>query len=168
MVVKIESGFAQPLRLRVAQRAQRHAGFHPQRLYALHHLFQVRHIAVVGVFPRRAHAETRRSRRLRLTCRGQHLFHLHQALRLKAGFITGALRAIFAILRAGAGLDRQQRTDLHLSRIEVLPVDLLRFKHQFKKRFIKQGLSLCQRPAHRHCLLQKVSFLLWNRIILVN
>jgi hypothetical protein len=47
------------------------------------------------------------------------------------------LRAVFAIFRAGAGFDRQQLADLHLLLIEVLAVDLLGFKQQFKKWFFK-------------------------------
>jgi len=48
-----------------------------------------------------------------------------------------SLRAIFAIFRAGAGFDRQQSTDLNLLRVEMLTVDLLRFKQQFQQRFFK-------------------------------
>jgi hypothetical protein len=57
------------------------------------------------------------------------------------------LRAIFAIFRAGTGLDRQQRTDLNLARIEVLAVYLLRLEQQLKERFFKQSSNLRHCPA---------------------
>ena len=57
VVVVIEARFGQALRLTVGQGAERHTGLQPQRLHPFHHLLQVRHIAVIGVFPRRAHAE---------------------------------------------------------------------------------------------------------------
>ena len=49
----------QALGLRFVQRAQRHTGFQPQFFHALNHLFQVRHIALMRVLPRRAHAKPR-------------------------------------------------------------------------------------------------------------
>jgi hypothetical protein len=60
----------------------------------------------------------------------QHLLHFHQALGFQTGFVARALRAIFTIFRAGAGFNRQQRADLHLARIKVLAMDLLRFEQQ--------------------------------------
>ena len=73
----------------------------------------------------------------RLSRRLQDLFNFHQALGFEAGFIARALRAVFAVFRAGAGLNRQQRADLNLARVEVLAMDLLRFKQQVQKGFIK-------------------------------
>lgn len=57
MVVIIQPGFRQPLGLSAVKRAQRHASFHAHRFHALHHLLQIRHIALVRVLPRRAHAK---------------------------------------------------------------------------------------------------------------
>ena len=73
----------------------------------------------------------------RLSRRLKHLFNLHQAFGFQTGFIARALRAVFAVFRAGAGLNRQQRADLNLARVEVLAMDLLRFKQQIQKGFIK-------------------------------
>ena len=44
---------------------------------------------------------------------------LHQLLALEARVVAHALRAVRAVLRAGAGLDRQQGAHLHLVRLEV-------------------------------------------------
>ncbi len=155
MVVVIEARARQPLRLLIAERTERHAGFHSHRLHAFNHLFQVGHIALVRVFPRGTHAETGRTGGFGLTRGGQYLLHFHQTFRLQAGLVARALRAIFTVFRAGPGFDRQQRTDLHLARVEVLTMHLLRFKHQFKKRLIKQRLRLCNCPALSHYVLQK-------------
>ena len=67
MVVVIEARLGQALRLAVGQSAKRHARLQPQGLHPFHHLLQIRHIAVIGVFPRRAHAEAGRAGVFRLT-----------------------------------------------------------------------------------------------------
>jgi hypothetical protein len=76
-----------------------------------------------------------------LRAESEHLLDFHQAFGFQTGFIARALRAIFAIFRAGAGLDRQQRADLHMARIEVLTVYLLRFKQQLKERFLNNSVT---------------------------
>ncbi len=45
VVVVIQPGVREALRLRFTQRAQRHTRLQPHRFYPLHHLFQVRHCA---------------------------------------------------------------------------------------------------------------------------
>ena len=62
----------------------------------------------------------------------------HQLFGAHAGLVARALRAIGAILRAAAGLDRQQRGNLHLGRIEIRAVHALRAEHQFRERQIEQ------------------------------
>ncbi len=57
-------------------------------------------------------------RRARL---GEHGVERHQLFRAHAGLVVRALRAIGAVLRAAAGLDRQQRRNLHLGGFEILP-----------------------------------------------
>ena len=128
MVVVIKPRAGQALRLAGGQGTERHTGLQPQRLDAFHHLLQIGHIAVIGVLPRRAHAEAGGAGVFRLTCRLQHLLDLHQALGFKTGFVACALRAIFTVFRTSAGFNRQQRTDLHLTRVKMLAVDLLRFE----------------------------------------
>ena len=58
-----------------------------------------------------------------------------------------ALRAIGAVLRTAAGLDRQQRRDLHLGRIEILPVHCAGAEHQLRKRQREQRAHLLARPV---------------------
>ena len=50
----------------------------------------------------------------------QHRLGAHQLGRLDAGVVARRLRAVAAVLGAAAGLDRQQRADLDLGRVEVL------------------------------------------------
>ena len=63
----------------------------------------------------------------------------------------GALGAIGAILRAAAGLDRQQRRDLDLGRIEEQAMRLLRPEHQLgegqreQRRDLRAGPVVAQR-----------------------
>ena len=63
-----------------------------------------------------------------------HLADLHQLLALEAGVVLRALRAIAAILRAAAGLDRQQRLTCTSFGIEMLAVDALRVEQQVAER----------------------------------
>ena len=155
MVVKIQPGISQTLCLIIIQHAQRHAGFQPQFFYAAHHLFQIRHIAIMGIFPRRAHTKTPGTGGFGLPCGIQHGSDFHQSFSFQSGFITRTLGTIFAVLRAGAGFDRQQRADLDLARIKVLTMDLLRFKQQIQQWLIEQRLCLCTRPAIFHFSLPK-------------
>jgi hypothetical protein len=64
---------------------------------------------------------------------GQHGFRPHQLFGLHAGIVVGRLRAIGAVLRATAGLNRQQCRNLHFERIEMQAVDALRLEHQLGK-----------------------------------
>ena len=53
---------------------------------------------------------------------------------LTPGFKANALRTIRAVFGTGAGLDGQQRADLHLVRIEVGAMHALRVKHEVGER----------------------------------
>ena len=66
---------------------------------------------------------------------------------LDAGLVMRALRAIGAVLRAAAGLDRQQRRELHLARVEVPRCTLLRAEHQFGERQVEQRAHFRARPV---------------------
>jgi hypothetical protein len=78
---------------------------------------------------------------------GQHRSEARQFFGFHAGVVFRALGAIAAILRAAAGLDRKQRGDLHLSRIEIFPVDTLRVEDEIGK---------WQREQHAHFLTRPV------------
>ena len=94
----------------------------------------------------------------------QHLVGAHQLLRLDAGVVARGLRAVAAIFRAATGLDRQQRGQLDILRIEVLAMHLLGAPEQVvverRRRKIatsfKVGVSNLQlffcRSDHRHVL----------------
>src|SRR5664280_135027 len=71
----------------------------------------------------------------------------HKFLGLDAGVVLRGLRTIGAILRAAAGLDRQQGRDLHFGRIEILPVRQRRAEHQLRKRQREQCAHLLARPV---------------------
>ena len=114
MVVVVETGRLQPSRLLVGQHAERGAGLEPHRFDALDHLAHLVEIAILGLAPGRAHAEAAGAGALRRPRLGQHRVERHQLLGLDAGVVMRALRAIGAVLRTAAGLDRQQRRDLHL------------------------------------------------------
>src|SRR3546814_7340416 len=62
MVVIIEPGDRERLRLFLGQHPQRHAGFHAHLAHALHHLDDRGHVAVLGVAPGGAHADALRAR----------------------------------------------------------------------------------------------------------
>ena len=64
-----------------------------------------------------------------------------------AGIVMRALRTIAAVLRATAGLDRQQRGHLHLGRVEVHAMDALRAEHQLRERQREQRAQLLARPV---------------------
>jgi hypothetical protein len=60
----------------------------------------------------------------------------------KPVLVVAALRAVFAIFRAGAGFDRQQRAHLHLVRVEMFAVHLLGAEQQVVKRQVEQREDL--------------------------
>ncbi len=59
------------------------------------------------------------------------------------------LRAIAAIFGTTAGLDGQQGGKLHLVRVEMFAVNLLRAVQQIGERQLEQGLHVCHAPALR-------------------
>ena len=66
-----------------------------------------------------------------------------------ARVVTSRLRAIRAILRTAAGLDRQQRRKLHGIRPVMRAVRLLRLQKQVAHRQREQGLDACNAPRRR-------------------
>ena len=81
--------------------------------------------------------------------RGEHLLDRHQRLGLGAGLVMRALRAIAAVFRAAAGLDRQQRAQLHRVGLVVLAVHLLRALDQIGQRQVVDVPHLLQRQPAR-------------------
>jgi hypothetical protein len=123
VVVEIEAGLAQALRLLSRQHAECHAGLHSEALHGADHLADLIEVAVPWTAPRRCHAEARRAGRFRALGSGDHIRLVHQPRRLQPRVIMRALRAIAAILGTPAGLDAEEARGLHVIRIEVAAVN---------------------------------------------
>ena len=119
VVVVVEAGRLEPLRLRLGQHAERGAAFEPERAHAFDHGADLLEVAILRLAPGGAHAEAARAGALGGARLGQHGVDAHQLLGLDAGRVFRALRTIGAVFRAAAGLDREQRRDLHLGGIEM-------------------------------------------------
>ena len=106
---------------RLRQHAERGAGLEPQRLDALDHGADLHRGRGpwASARPRPCRSGWRRpscaARASASTASSAISFSASHA-----GVVARALRAIGAVLRAAAGLDRQQRRNLHLGRIEML------------------------------------------------
>src|SRR5207244_7392259 len=61
VVVVVETGLLEALRLAFAQQPQRRAGLQPERLYRAHPLGHLLEVFLLGTPPGRAHAEARRA-----------------------------------------------------------------------------------------------------------
>ena len=117
MVIGGEAGLGEAPGLRLGHHAERDAGLHVERAHAAHHgEHAVELLAVLHLAPRRAHAEARRARVPREPRLGEHVVHIEQALARHARRlgVMGRLRAIFAVLRAAAGLDGEEACELHI------------------------------------------------------
>ena len=113
VVVVVEAGGAQAHALLARQHAQRDAGLQPQRLDLAHHLAHRVEVAVLGAAPGGAHAEAPRPAVAGGARRRRDRFDIHQPGGLDASVVARRLRAIGAVFRTAAGLDRQQGADLH-------------------------------------------------------
>ena len=118
VVVIVEAGLFQLLRLRFGQHAERHAGLEAKGFDPLDHRANSVEIAILGRAPGGAHAKAAGAGIACGTRLGEHLVERHQLLGIHAGVVMGALRTIGAVLGAAAGLDREQRRHLHRRRIE--------------------------------------------------
>ena len=137
VIVNVAAGLFEAPRLLFRDQPERAAYLQTERLHAAHrrqHAFELR--AVVHAPPRRAHAEARRSRRLRLFCGFDDGFRIHQRFGLHARFAARRLGAIRAVFRARAGFYRLQHVDLHgVGHLRLL-VNFLRVVNQRRKRQI--------------------------------
>src|SRR6476646_9267076 len=77
----------------------------------------------------------------------EHGIHGHQLFRLDAGVVVHALGTIGTVLRATAGLDREQGGNLHLGGIEMAAVNALGVKDQLGERKREQRPHLVPRPV---------------------
>ena len=151
VVVVVETGGGEFLRLAGAEQAQRQAGFHAEVLDRAHHLDDAVEIAILRPAPGRAHAEAAGAPVLRRFRRHLHLFELEQLLALDANLVLASrrLRAVAAVLGTTAGLDRQQRRALDGIGVEMLAMHLLGAEHQVGERQLEQRLDGIGAPAGR-------------------
>ena len=161
VVVIVEAAVLQPPRLIAGQHAERDAGLHPERLHALDHRADFVEIAIFGRAPRRAHAEARRAASFCRTRLVEHGIKIHQLLGFDAGVEFRRLRAIGAIFRAAAGLDRQQCRDLDLGGVEVFAMNLRRTKNQFRERKREQVSHLFVGPV----VSRQTGYWEWRRVM---
>ena len=147
VVVVVQAGGGQRLGLLLVEPAEGHAGFQAHGLHALDHLQHVGHVLRRRVLPGGAHAEARRADGLGLGRRLQHLLHLHQLFLVQAGVVVAGLRAVLAVLRTGAGLDRQQGRDLHAIGVEVPAMHGLRLEQQVVERLREQRAHFVEGPV---------------------
>ncbi len=134
VVVVIEAGVFQLFSLMRGEHAQRHAGFQPQSFYCFDHFQHHAQIFFARTAPGGAHAETRRAAGFCRLGIPDHFFQRQQLFFRQAGVVMTALRAIGAVFRAGAGLDRQQRRGLHGVGVEVPAMNALCDKEQIVER----------------------------------
>ncbi len=149
MVVVIESRVLQAFCLAFAQHAERGAGFQPQGFHLAHHFLDLIEVAVFRLTPCGAHAKTRRAMRLGLARGVEHGIERQHFLGGNAGVVARCLRAVAAIFRTAAGLDRQQRGKFHFLRIEILAMHLLRAVQQVVERQVEQRSDRINRPRGR-------------------
>ena len=149
MVIGGEPGIGEAVGLGLAQHAERDAGLHVERAHPAHHgKHAVEGRTVLHLAPGRAHAEARGAGLSRDPRLGQHVVDVEQGLAAEPGLlgVMGRLRAIFAVLGAGAGLDRKQARELDLAVFMVAPVHCSRLIDQFEQREREQVDDLPARP----------------------
>ena len=125
MVVVIQPGIGQFCRLLLFEHAKGHAGLKPQGLHLFDHVQNIRHVLLRRTAPGGAHAKPGSPLFFRGPGLSHNFFDFQQLLFLKTGVVMTALGTVFAILRAGAGLDRQQGAYLNLVRIKILAMHTL-------------------------------------------
>src|SRR5262249_49181551 len=108
VVVVVEPGGLQALRLRMVEHAERGAGFEAERAHALDHGADRVEFAILRLPPGCAHAEPARACVTGGLCLREYGLESHQFLSLEPGIVARALRTIGAILRTTTGLDREQ------------------------------------------------------------
>jgi len=99
------------------------------------------------MLPGRAHAEARRADGLGLGGGLEHLLHFHQLFLVQTGVVMAGLRTVLAVFRAGAGLDREQRGDLHAVGVEMLAMHRLRLEQQVIEGLGEERLDLLEGPV---------------------
>ncbi|MNZ55075.1 hypothetical protein D3C78_729930 [compost metagenome] len=147
MVVVVEAGLGQRFGLLLIQATEGHAGFQAHGFHAFDHLQHVRHVLGRRMLPRRAHAEAGRTDGLGASGLFEDLLHFHQLLFFQPGVVVAGLWTIFAIFRAGAGLDRQQGRHLDAVGVEMRTVHRLRLEQQVVEWLNEECFDFGQSPV---------------------
>ncbi len=130
VIVVVQPGLLEFSGLLVGQHAQGEAGLHAEVMHGADHLDDVIQIFIRGVAPGGAHAEAACPLLFCDIGCFDHILHRQQLLRFQLGAVFAALRAVTAILGAGAGLDADQAGGLYCIGIKVCPVCALGLKQQ--------------------------------------
>ena len=147
VVVVVQPRIGKRLCLGFVEHAKRHAGLETERLDPPHDFHEIRHVFFFGVAPCRAHAEAGRALVARAFGGGRDFVDFQQRFAGDAGMVTRALRAVFAVFRAGAGFDGEQGADLDLLRVVVRAVYGLRLVEQFHKGQVVERLRFGEGPV---------------------
>lgn len=147
VIVIVEPGILQTCRVLRRQHAESHAGLHAERLDALDHGDDRIHVALLGRAPGRAHAIAGRARVARFLRLRNHALHLNELRGLQARLVMRRLAAIAAILRAAAGLDRQELTALDRVRLERGAMDEMGAKQEVVEGQVIERLRLFPGPV---------------------
>ena len=146
VVVVVEPGRLELVRLLRRQHAEGRAGLHSEGLHLADHGQHLVEILASRRSIRRAHAEAGGAGLLGCARARGNVFDLEQLLRLQSRIETHALRAVSTILGTGTRLDAEQRADLHAVRRLKSPVHLECREHQFHEGQREQRLHFSQRP----------------------
>jgi hypothetical protein len=147
VVVVIQPGRLELVRLRGAEHAERRAGFHAERAHRADHCGDLVDVAILRRAPGRAHAEARRPGRLGRARLVEHGVERHQFFGLDAGCVARGLGTVSAVFGAAAGLDRQQCGNLYRVRVVMAAMHRLRARDQVAERRGQQGQHLGARPV---------------------
>lgn len=118
-------------RLLGGQHSERAADFQLKGPNTTHHLEHLLELGALGrLAPGSSHTKPRCPISLRALGGVDRFPDRPKALAREAGFVMGALRAVGAVLRASARLDRKQPAELHLDRRVKFAVNTLRPEHE--------------------------------------
>ncbi len=158
MIIRRQARFLQLFRLLFRQHAEGAAHFHAQRGHTAHHLENIlKFPALRRLPPCRSHAESRHSAARRFPRHLDHVLGVQQALAPDAGIIPRALRAIRAVLRTAACLDRNQLAGLHAVGSMELAMARLRPENKLRQRRAVDGFDFCPLPIVSQIALGRIA-----------
>ena len=147
VIVVIEAGVLQRLRLAGFQHAERAAGLEAFGLDRTDQIGHVCDLAILRSSPRSAHAKSRCAGRPGSARRLGNFRDSLQRFVRNTGVVARGLRTIGAVFGTAAGLDRQQRRQLHAVRRVMRAMDTLRFVEEVDKRAREQRLDVVDRES---------------------